>query len=378
MHFKTPHISIMNSGYASFLTVSALAAASILSSCHREEFRISGSVTHADSIRGKALVLERPGLDGSWIAVDSTGISGSGNFSFRGDAPQASEIFRIRLADSFIYIPIDSVEKISVEADARSFGSSFSVTGSDNATALASFEKELIAAIPHLSQPDSAHAFKRRVFTSYLQDSKGSVVSYYILTKTVGGRPLFSPESDHMYFSAVATAYSQYRPDDPRTPLLEEAAREGRRLSNRAKGNSTVVKAGEISMIEIELPDENGMLRPLSALTGNGKPTILVFSNMTQEGAPAFNLGLRNIMSEKNGRADIYQVSFDASRHAWSDAASNLPWTTVYAAQGEAASKVATDYNVGSLPAIFIYDASGALTDRAEDLDDLRKKLSNY
>ena len=64
MHFKTPHISIMNSGYASFLTVSALAAASILSSCHREEFRISGSVTHADSIRGKALVLERPGLDG--------------------------------------------------------------------------------------------------------------------------------------------------------------------------------------------------------------------------------------------------------------------------------------------------------------------------
>lgn len=345
-----------------------------LSSCHNGDFRVSGSIADAGSPKGKPLLLERPGIDGSWIPVDSASIGSDGSFSIYAEAPASPEIYRLRLADRFIYFPVDSTEHISVETSAPLFGSEFSVEGSDNARRLAAFEKEVQRFAPHAADADSANLFKRHIFTDYLRDDHASVVGFYILTKTIDGKPLFSPEADCQYFAAVATAFAQYRPDDPRTDILDQTAKEGRRMRNRAAGKQRVVQAGELSLLEISLPDENGRMVSLSSLAGKGTPVVLVFSNMTQEGAPAFNMELRKL--HDSGRARIYQVSLDESRHAWSDAAANLPWTTVYAGDDAAAAKVTSDYNVGYLPTMFIYNRAGQLVDRADDFKTLNSRLS--
>lgn len=51
-------------------------------------------------------------------------------------------------------------------------------------------------------------------------------------------------------------------------------------------------------------------------------------------------------------------MSLDADQYAWRDAAVNLPWVTVFDPEG-ASSQAAARYNVGALPAFFIYNANG-------------------
>ncbi len=48
----------------------------------------------------------------------------------------------------------------------------------------------------------------------YIRDGQGSIVSYYVLTKTHGGKALFDPEdpSDTKYYAAVATQFQEFRP----------------------------------------------------------------------------------------------------------------------------------------------------------------------
>lgn len=328
-------------------------------SCGSPSFRITGEIDGADD---KSVVLERADYVGQWIAVDSTRTDSKGAFSFSGDAPAAPEIYRLVMDGKYIYLPVDSTETITVRANADTFGSAYTLSGTSGAENLAAFESELARFIPHSADTDSATAFKRRVFSKYLQDARGSVTSYYILTKTIAGRPLFDPSdgSDYGYFSAVATAFKEYRPNDPRTPLLQETAVKALRERNARKGTRRVVEAPETGHIEISLPDEDGNTRTLSEVIGKGRPVILAFTALTDPAAPGEN----RVLNSLRGSADIYMVGLDTDLHGWREAARNLPWVTVYDAEGPD-SRVALSYNVGQLPAYFIFDGAGNLKTRA-------------
>ena len=69
-----------------------------------------------------------------------------------------------------------------------------------------------------------------------------------------------------------------------------------------------------------------------------------------------------------------YHISFDADHYVWRDAARNLPWITVID-PGGMSSDALVKYNVGTIPAFFIYDAGGELVDRASDFRELSQKL---
>lgn len=333
----------------------ALAAAS----CGSPKFKIQGEIEGADD---KPMLLERADYVGKWITIDSTRTDSKGQFAFSGEAPAAPEIYRLVMDGSYLYLPVDSAETVTVTADARTFGSSYTLSGTPGAQSLADFERELARFMPHAAIADSASAFKRRVFSKYLRDGHGSVTSYYILTKTIDGRPLFDPSdgADYGYFSAVATAFRQYRPDDPRTLLLEETAVKALRERNARKGTRRVVEAPETGYIEISLPDENGVDRRLSEVIGKGRPAVLAFIALTDPAAPEQN----RILNSLRGSADIYMVGLDADLHGWREAAKNLPWVTVYDAEG-ASSRAALSYNVASLPAYYVFDAAGNLKSRA-------------
>lgn len=359
-------ISLFSKSILSLLLLSAFSA------CGEASFKIKGDIYGAED---KSVVLEKSDFHGRWIPVDSTRTSKSGAFSFKRPAPAAPEIFRLALDHRYIYLPIDSVETLSLSTSAENFGKDYSVSGSDKAVAMAEFDKEL-RSLPTDISPDSLEAFKRNVFSKYMKDARGSIVGYYILTKTLGRTPLFNPSSDSdiKYFAAVATGFKETRPNDPHTALLEETSLKALRNRRSQSGTIYQIEAEEISVIEIELPDENGDIRKLSDIVGNGKPTVVMFTLLSHPDAPLTNIELSKLYDRLAGKVNFYQVGLDADQYAWRDAARNLPWITVYDVDGEY-SKAALSYNVSSLPAFFVYDSKGELSSRASTVAELSKSL---
>lgn len=342
-----------------------------LSSCGKDEFRISG---HVEGGADKTVALEKADFHGRWMPIDTLRMGSDGKFQFEGARPASPEIYRLALGDRYIYIPVDSTETLKVEATAENFGSVFSITGSQQAEQLAEFEQELMK----LDYADSLKRsdFKKSVFTKYLQNAQGSVLSYYVLTKTIDGKPLYdiTDRADSKYYAAVATAFEQYRPEDPHGRMLRQASIQAMKKQHKDDGRQRVVEAEEIGYIDIELPDETGKARKLSEFVGNGKRTVMVVGLMNEPESPALNKAISDLYNKMNGSVNFYHISVDDDMYAWRDAARNLPWVTVADPAG-VGSQVAVKYNISSMPVFFLFDTRGELVDRATSVSELSKKL---
>ena len=215
--------------------------------------------------------------------------------------------------------------------------------------------------------------FKKRIYNEYMHDGRGNVMTYYILTKTIGNRALFDPTTDdYRYIVAVANNYQQFRPDDAHAPFLLNLARAAQRHHNDQNGIHTIINAEEIKVIDIALNDENGKEQKLSDMVGKGKPVVVAFTLMRDGASPEINRQLAELY--KAGRIDIYNVSPDRDQYGWREAAGNLPWTTVLdPSAGQ--DKVFIQYNVGQLPTFFIYNANGELVARCANVKEIREKL---
>ena len=348
-----------------------LIAFSILSACSNNKFKIKGEIYGAEE---KCLVLEKSDFYGRWIPVDSIKINKNGGFSFSFPAPDAPEIYRLALNNQFIYIPVDSTETITLNTSFDKFGADFSIAGSKNAEMMEKFEKELQST--NYNDSLSLSTFKRNVFSKYMKDFQGSVLSFYILTKTVDGKPLYNPSdnSDRKYFSAVATGFKDMRPDDPRTTLLEETVLNALKKRNSENGNFMRLEANEIAIIDIDRQDENGNNVKLSSVVGKGKPVVVIFSLLNHPDSPDLNIALAKLYNKLGGSVEFFNVSLDEDQYEWREAAKNLPWITVYS-PGQNASPDAVKYNVFQIPSFFIYNAQGELSSRPMTIEELNKSL---
>lgn len=353
------------------IAIGITAISGLLLSCGESKFEINGEVTGGE---GKSLVLEKSDFSGRWISVDSTRIGKGGKFAIGAEAPASPEVYRLSLDDRFIYLPVDSVESLTLTTTADAFGHSYTLTGTQQAELMTAFETEMMG----LVKPDSATLadFKRNIFTKYIKDGEGSILSYYVLTKIFDGKPLYDPADpqDIKYYSAVATQFDNYRPNDPHGKMVKEVSLSAMKKRNSDQGKKNVYEAQEINVIDIALPDTYNKTVKLSEIVGNGKPVVLIFSMMLDSQAPSFNRELARIYNNHRGAVEFYQVSFDGDQYEWREAARNLPWVNVLDPNGTASTAL-TDYNVGVLPAVFLYNSAGDLVSRPESLKDLESKL---
>lgn len=356
---------------ARYFTVAAsVAAIALAGGCGEKGFKIEGQL--ADSDNDKVL-LEKADFSGYWTIVDSTRTDSKGKFKFSQPQQSGPEIFRLTLNDKYIYLPVDSTETLTVTSSKEKFGHDFEVAGSEQAARMAQFEKDLIAFVPYINNADSLKDFKRRIYNRYMHDGKGNVMTYYILTKTIGNLPLFDPTTeDYRYIVAVANNFNNFRPDDAHTPFLLNLAKAAQRHHNDHNGIRTVINAQEIKVLEIALNDENGQEKRLTDMVGKGKPVVVAFTLMRDGATPEINRQLAELYNA--GRVDIYNVSPDRDQYGWRESASNLPWTTVLdPSAGQ--DKVFLQYNVGQLPTFFIYNANGELVARCANVKEIREKL---
>lgn len=349
------------------MCAASCAAAVALASCSSGEgqWTVTGSVSGAE---GSALVLEVPGRAG-WYAVDSVVLPASGKFRMRHAAPAYPAIYRLRLGPDEIYLPADSTETITVEADSATFATGYAVTGSEQAQLMANVDK-----IVREQGPDI-----KSELGSIILGAPGSQVAYYIIQKRVNGRPLFNP-SDRMdlrFIGAVANAYDNSRPDDPRAEYLKRLFLQNRVRTSDASSTQPVdtLYVSEMSYPEITLPDNRGRQRSLSDAVGTNKVVVLNFVLYGAEVSPALNVQLGELYEAYHSRGlEIYQIGVDPDQYQWQQSADNMPWITVYQSPSAPAGNLLS-YNVSGVPAVFIF-ADGELVERLTDLSSLKKAVA--
>lgn len=356
--------------------LAGLAAALFLigsSSCSDPKFKVEGTVNGADN---KTIVIECANASGMWLPLDSARTDADGHFSLRLPAPEQPELYRLSYGGSYIYLPVDSIETLTLTTTAKQFGSDFTLVGTDQANLMTQFQKRL--GCLNLNNPDSVALFKRWVLSNVVLAAQGhpTVLQYYALTCNVGGKQLFNintPE-DARAFSAVATAYQQYRPDDPRAKALEQLALRAQRSRNSAQGRVRKVQAGESAMIDMELKDKTGRPQKLSTIASNGKPTLVIFTSMGQENSAVVTGELGKVYGTYGNSMNFYMVCLNTNIAAWREEVRDIPWTTVIDPDGQG-SLNARNYALQGLPTFFLYNSKGELVDRANNFPELLKKL---
>lgn len=331
-----------------FLPVAALLAAS----CSHSGWQVRGDIAGAGDT---TLVVEAQD-NGRWYPLDTVAVRG-GSFSYTHPAVGYPDVYRLTLGGRSLYFPVDSVETVTVATSLRAFGGAGTTLSGSPETARMMRADSLVA----LRRADR-DKMKRELAQLMLVDPAG-ITSYYIINKSVDGAPLFDPRdhSDLKIIGAVANAFAQQRPRDPRTKHLTNLYLDNRRARGAA------VRAQQVRAFEIALYDEQGVKRSLLDETAKGRVVVLNFTLYGAEASPAYNVALNKVYQKYRDRGlEIFQVSLDQDQHLWKASAQNLPWITVLDPMTDGG-KSLRQYNVSDLPATYVFNRQGDIAARADD-----------
>ncbi len=370
----------------------------VVCSCTEKKFHIRGNIADAE---GKTLYLENMGLDGV-VAIDSTKLPSSGDFSFSRRRNEAPEFYRLRVESQIINLAIDSTETVVVKAKAPSMAYDYEVEGSDDCSKikeLALLQMNLQAKINEiindptlkLSQaPDSIasvmNAYKEYVKTNYIYKAPNRAYAYFALFQTIviGNTYalIFNPrinEDDIKAFAAVGTSWDTYYPNSVRGENLHNIVIENMKNLGviRAKAAQTISpdKIDYSGVVDLELLDNKGNMRKLSDL--KGKVVMLDFCSLAQEGTTERIMAMRDVYNKYHDRGfEIYQVSIDGNEHFWKTQTAALPWVSVNDPDG-ATSGCLMLYNVQSLPTFFLLQKDCTPLKRDAQIEDLYKEIES-
>lgn len=363
--------------FKSSLLLLPVAAAMMLTGCSGKKWNAEGAVAGAE---GQQMLLEAPNGNGGWYPVDTIEVGKDGKFKVSGEPFGHPELLRLTLGSQSAYFPLDSIETVTIQANAADFQASARLSGSESADKMQEVN-DLIARTAAAKGVDAVafDADLKRELAEVILRNPADIVAYYLVFHRVGDVRIFSPteKSDLRIIGAVANAYTQHRPADPRTALLKDLFLSNRKAVMPSTSNDTIV-ANEMQFPEISLLDETGKRQSLSDIAGNGKVVVLCFTAYTAQGSQALNVELNKLYSAHRAQGlEIFQVGVDDDEFQWKQSAKNLPWITVYNTPKDGAQSL-IDYNVGQLPAIFILNRNGDLVERVDALNRLESTVNRY
>ena len=364
-----------------------------LGSCDNKKFRVEGAITEA---KDSVLYFENMSLDGP-VAVDSVKLGDDGTFSFSEKSPEAPEFYRLRIAGQIINLSVDSTETVTVKAAYPAMSTGYTVEGSAECATIKELALKQIGLLnrviavernPMLGV-DMVRDSVTRMIEAYKQDLKMNYIykapmrasSYFALFQTLGNRLIFNPresEDDIKAFAAVATSWDTYHPGSLRGKNLHNIAIEGMRnirivRNNRVAAQLDASKINVTNLIDIALPDNNGVTRKLTDL--KGKVVMLDFHVFGAEGSTKRIMQLREIYNKYHARGfEIYQVALDPDEHFWKTQTAALPWISVRDADG-VQSQYLTLYNVRSIPTFFLVNRDNTLDKRDVQIADLDAEI---
>ena len=381
------------------LIIAVLALLTVACQPKVDRFTLNGQIAEAD---GKTLYLDHLGLEKVEI-IDSVKLDSEGQFSFNPVSPKdCFDFYRLRIDNKVINLVVDSTETLTVTASLPVMQIAYMVEGSDNSAQLKELVMEQMGLLQDLRKVTSQYrspdrtalqqqilemvdVFKSDITTDFILPNPGSPCAYYALFLSINGQMVFDPQIDRQdakCFAAVATQMDMRYPDAVRTKHLHNVALKGMAKTSPSRNSNVSAETiqqfesliEETGLIEIELPDWRGQTRKLS--DQKGKVILLDFTAYKTDYSPNYTLLLRGLYDKYADKGfDIYQVSVDNDESFWMNTASNLPWICVRDEES-VYSTYLKSYNVQQLPAVFLIDRDGNITDRPEKTDELDGKIA--
>lgn len=341
----------------------------------------------------KVLYLDHVGVEKT-VVTDSVRLDSKGAFCFRVAQPECFDFYRLRIGREMAYLSVDSTETLTFTATLPTMSVGYEVTGSEDnlmLKALVMKQRELQAEVQQLARTavdyEGAQArlgelvqeYKKAVRMEYIFPDPGKPYAYFALFQRLGGQYIFDPltnRDDIRCFAAVATNLNLFYPEAERTLNIKNIALKGLRNTRPAQPVDYSVLEGKVheaSLIDIALPDIDGLERRLTDL--KGRVVLLDFNVYAHPQSAARILILRELYNRYAARGlEIYQVSLDGDEHFWKTAVENVPWVCVRPLDAPQ-SKEATLYGVQELPTYFLINRAGELVKRDTMVEDLEKEL---
>ena len=368
-------------------------AAVTMDSCTNNKFHVEGQIANAgDSV----LYFDNVGLEGIQV-LDSAKLGSDGSFAFSGEAPEAPEFYRLRIANQIINISIDSTETVQVKGEYPGMASNYTVSGSDNCEkirelALRQMElqrqavdlqnnTELGIAKANDSIQSLINAYKEDVKLNYIYKEPFKAYSYFALFQAIGNWLIFNPRTDKediKAFAAVATSWDTYYPHAERGQNLHNIAIEGMKnqrilAAQNADIEVDASKVSESGVVDIALLDNKGQERRLTDL--KGQVVLLDFHIFAVDESPARIIMMRELYNKYHAQGlEIYQVSLDPDEHFWKQQTAALPWISVRDADGVNSQRLMM-YNVQAVPDYFLIDRGNNIVKRAALIKDLEAEI---
>ena len=316
--------------------------------------------------------------NGLWYTVDSLAVGKNGKFSYRSEVPaHYAEIFRLTAPGAnggSIYFPVDSCDKVTVEAYGSHFGSGYVLGGSELARTIGRIDS--LVAASNVDDPEL-----RRSLVDYITSDTTGTIAYYIVGKSVGGKQIFDPadEFGNRVYGAAAQIFASFAPEDPRGKALRAQFFAGRQaLGKMPEMPGTVLEADETGYIDITNYDDRGVKHSISDLVKDGKLIVLSFTAYGTEASVPYNAILNDIYTKNHDKGlEIFQIAFDDDEQAWKTVARNLPWITVWNSPSDGVAAL-TNYNVGAFPVTFIINRKGEIVARVSDPTKLAAEVAKY
>ena len=351
---------------------------------------IEGTITEATD---KVLYLDCIGV-GRTTVVDSTRLNEKGTFRFRVAQPECFDFYRLRIDKEVIYLSVDSTETLNLTATLPSMGIDYEVEGSEDNLMLKQLvhkQRELQLAVQQAVRDASTmrmaqdrinelvQTYKKAVRMEYIYPDPGKPYAYFALFQRLNGQFIFDPTTtrdDIRCFAAVATNLETFDPEAARTINLKNIALKGMRNTRPEQSVDYSVLEGKVvesSIIDIALPDIDGVTRRLTDL--KGKVVMLEFNVYDHPMSAAHVFILRDLHEIYASQGfEIYQVSLDENEHFWKTAVENIPWICVRPTEAPY-SKEASLYGVTELPTYFLINRAGEIVARDEMVEDLEKEI---
>ncbi len=363
----------------------------------KDGFTVEGTITNGS---GKELVLSKLTTQ-KVIPVDTVKLDEKGNFKFTGHASSPDFYILSISQNEYINLLIDSMQQITVNADASKFTDSYTVKGSPDSQLLKELYDRLAKTVGEIDSlgiifrtmqteknADSLRAaINPKLINSvsllnkdtkkFIDANPNSLATLIALSLSVAERtPVLTLPEDMAYYEKVDKTLTAKYPNN-------EAVKSLHSYLEQVKGGQSqpgVVSVGQEAP-EIDLPTPEGKNLKLSSLRGNY--VLLDFWAAWCRPCRGENPNLvANYAKYKAKGFKIFQVSLDQTADAWKQAiaADKLNWNHVSDLQywNAAPAKV---YGVQSIPANFLLDPEGKViaTDlRGEQLGAALAKIYGF
>ncbi|MCK9413382.1 MAG: AhpC/TSA family protein [Prolixibacteraceae bacterium] len=343
----------------------------------KTNFTITGKI---DGAAGKTVYLNHLTLT-ALLPVDSAKLNKAGEFKMKGRVSEPT-YFLLNLSDgNFATLLVDSAENLTITGSYNRFASDYTVKGSDNSSKVRELTLKFTAAksktdslqklfqkhrndalfTPERTKWNNEYTKQVTDYTIYLNDfvkrNPFSMASVYALYQKWGENNYVANDFQAMK-TAASALYAVYPKNDQVKALYNNALTIIREQKN-ARLNDLMSQSA-VNSPNIKLPDVSGITRDLWSL--HGKNVLLQFWSVKDRTSRIQNQVLVELYAKyKNRGFEIYMVSIDDDKAAWSAAIAEdrLTWINVGDMKGSTSALI--NYNIHSVPANYLLDKEGKI-----------------